>query len=65
MPAFYFALTDTLVANDINDATRIANSGRRWRTVTLKGEVVETSGAMTGGGNSQKRCNDLLTLICH
>ena len=59
LPAFYYALNDTLVANDINDATRIANSGRRWRVVTLKGEVVETSGAMTGGGNSQKRCDSL------
>lgn len=56
LPAFYYALNDTLIANNIADATRISMSGsQRWRTVTLKGEVVEVSGAMTGGGNVQRR----------
>uniref|UniRef100_A0A915DJ13 Structural maintenance of chromosomes protein 4 n=1 Tax=Ditylenchus dipsaci TaxID=166011 RepID=A0A915DJ13_9BILA len=56
LPAFYFALNETLIADDIVAATRISMAGgRRWRTVTLKGEVVEVSGAMTGGGNSQRR----------
>ncbi|VDN02672.1 unnamed protein product [Thelazia callipaeda] len=56
LPAFYSVLRDTLVANDITAATRIGLDGNvRWRVVTLNGEVVETSGAMTGGGNSQKR----------
>lgn len=56
LPAFYYALNDTLVADDITMATRISMScNKRWRTVTLKGEVVEISGAMTGGGGVQKR----------
>ncbi|KAL3101394.1 hypothetical protein niasHT_021512 [Heterodera trifolii] len=57
LPAFYFAVQDTLVADDIISATRIGiNSGsRRWRTVTLKGEIVDVSGSMTGGGNQQIR----------
>lgn len=56
LPAFYFALRDTLVANDITTATRIGMGGsRRYRVVTLKGEVVETTGSMTGGGRSERR----------
>ncbi|KAI1723013.1 SMC proteins flexible hinge domain-containing protein [Ditylenchus destructor] len=57
LPAFYYALYDTLVADDITKANQIAfpQSGKRWRTVTLKGEVIETSGAMTGGGHGQKK----------
>lgn len=32
---------------------RIAYAGgKRWRVVTLNGEMVEQSGAMSGGGNS-------------
>lgn len=57
LPAFYFALHDTLVADDITTATRIGMGGtKRYRVVTLKGEVVETSGSMTGGGRSERRC---------
>uniref|UniRef100_A0A914I5F6 Structural maintenance of chromosomes protein 4 n=1 Tax=Globodera rostochiensis TaxID=31243 RepID=A0A914I5F6_GLORO len=57
LPAFYFAVQDTLVADDIVAATRIGinSGGRRWRTVTLKGEIVDVSGSMTGGGNQQIR----------
>jgi structural maintenance of chromosome 4 len=56
LPAFYFTLRDTLVADDIVAANRIAFGGsRRWRTITLKGEVIETHGSMTGGGKSTKR----------
>uniref|UniRef100_A0A915DYX7 SMC hinge domain-containing protein n=1 Tax=Ditylenchus dipsaci TaxID=166011 RepID=A0A915DYX7_9BILA len=58
LPAFYYALTDTLIAEDISIAARVSmptySGGKRWRTVTLKGEVVEVSGAMTGGGNAQR-----------
>jgi len=65
LPAFYHALHETLVTDDITSATRIAlpssGNGKRWRTVTLKGEVVEASGAMTGGGNTQKR---YVLIIC-
>ncbi|KAJ6639310.1 Structural maintenance of chromosomes protein 4, partial [Pseudolycoriella hygida] len=50
LPAFYFALHDTLVADDIEQATRIAYGAKRYRTVTLKGELIEISGSMSGGG---------------
>uniref|UniRef100_A0A336MBX2 Structural maintenance of chromosomes protein n=1 Tax=Culicoides sonorensis TaxID=179676 RepID=A0A336MBX2_CULSO len=49
---FYFALRDTVVANDLEQGTRIAYGARRWRVVTLQGGVIETSGTMTGGGRS-------------
>lgn len=50
LPAFYLALQDTLVANDLEQASRIAYGQVRYRVVTLKGEVIERSGAMSGGG---------------
>lgn len=44
-PAFYFALRDTLVAQDMEQATRIAfQKHRRWRVVTLKGQIIEMAG---------------------
>lgn len=44
-PAFYFALRDTLVAQDMEQATRIAfQKDRRWRVVTLKGQIIEMAG---------------------
>ncbi|NXN18183.1 SMC4 protein, partial [Indicator maculatus] len=49
--AFYFALRDTLVAKDMDQATRVAfQNERRWRVVTLQGQIIEQSGTMTGGG---------------
>lgn len=56
--AFYKALSDTLVAADTEQATRIAypkGGGRRWRVVTLAGNLIETSGAMSGGGGTPQR----------
>lgn len=53
--AFYFALRDTLVATDMDQATRIAYGRQRYRVVTLKGDVIEMSGTMSGGGRSQFR----------
>lgn len=48
---FYFALRDTVVAENLDDATRIAfENEKRWRVVTLEGQVIEISGTMTGGG---------------
>ena len=44
LPAFYFALRDTLVANDLEQATRIAYGKTRYRVVTLAGQLIETSG---------------------
>uniref|UniRef100_A0A8C3V995 Structural maintenance of chromosomes protein n=1 Tax=Catharus ustulatus TaxID=91951 RepID=A0A8C3V995_CATUS len=49
--AFYFALRDTLVAKNLEEATRIAfQKDKRWRVVTLQGQIIEVSGTMTGGG---------------
>ena len=50
--AFYFAFRDTLVANNLNQANGLAfSNGKRWRVVTVTGQLIETSGTMTGGGN--------------
>ncbi|KAJ4348423.1 Structural maintenance of chromosomes protein 4 [Didymosphaeria variabile] len=48
---FYNVLQDTLVAKDLDQANRVAYSARRWRVVTLNGELIETAGTMSGGGN--------------
>nr|XP_030136276.3 structural maintenance of chromosomes protein 4 isoform X1 [Taeniopygia guttata]XP_030136277.3 structural maintenance of chromosomes protein 4 isoform X1 [Taeniopygia guttata]XP_030136278.3 structural maintenance of chromosomes protein 4 isoform X1 [Taeniopygia guttata] len=49
--AFYFALRDTLVVKNLEEATRIAfEKEQRWRVVTLQGQIIEVSGTMTGGG---------------
>ena len=54
--ALYFALKNTLVANDIKEGTNIAfNSGLgNFRVVTLKGELIEISGVMSGGGRPKQ-----------
>ncbi len=48
--AFYFAVRDTLVADNMEQAKRIAFGKKRWRVVTLSGQLLETSGTMSGGG---------------
>ncbi|XP_043229658.1 structural maintenance of chromosomes protein 4-like isoform X2 [Amphibalanus amphitrite] len=48
--AFYYALRDTLVADDLTQATRIGYGRQRHRVVTLRGDLIETSGTMSGGG---------------
>ncbi|XP_061861791.1 structural maintenance of chromosomes protein 4 isoform X2 [Colius striatus] len=54
--AFYFALQDTLVASNLEEATRIAfQKEKRWRVVTLQGQIIEQSGTMTGGGVKVKK----------
>jgi structural maintenance of chromosome 4 len=56
LPAFSKALGNTLVAKDMDQANRIAFGGaRRWRVVTLDGGLIETSGAMSGGGSQPSR----------
>lgn len=55
LPAFYYGLHDTLVANNLDQATRIAYNTKRHRVVTLKGELIETSGTMSGGGKTVLR----------
>ena len=55
LPAFYFAVKDTLLVNDIDKATQVAfHSGKRHRVVTTGGSLIDTSGTMTGGGSSVK-----------
>jgi structural maintenance of chromosome 4 len=54
-PAFYHALQDTLVAKDLAQANRIAYGARRWRVVTLAGELIDKSGTMSGGGTTVKK----------
>jgi len=49
--AFFFALQRTLVATDMEQATRIGLQGRtRWRVVTMAGGLIDSSGTMSGGG---------------
>ncbi|CAG4968620.1 unnamed protein product [Parnassius apollo] len=55
LPAFYYALRDTLVAKDLEQASRIAYGHTRYRVVTLNGDVIEIAGTMSGGGKSTMR----------
>lgn len=54
-PAFYMAMRDTLVAKNLESAEKIAYSGKRWRVVTLGGQLIDTSGTMSGGGTRVSR----------
>lgn len=55
-PAFWKALGNTLVARDIDEANRVAVGGRvRYRVVTLDGQLVDSSGTMSGGGTTVAR----------
>ncbi|KAI9757041.1 MAG: hypothetical protein M4579_003610 [Chaenotheca gracillima] len=49
-PAFFSVLQNTLVAKDLEQANRIAYGAKRWRVVTLDGQLIDKSGTMTGGG---------------
>ncbi|KAK5172801.1 Structural maintenance of chromosomes protein 4 [Saxophila tyrrhenica] len=49
-PAFYSLLQNTLVAKDLDQANRIAYGAKRWRVVTLDGQLIDKSGTMSGGG---------------
>lgn len=44
-----------MVADNLDQATRIAYGAQRYRVVTLKGEMIELTGTMSGGGNQQLR----------
>jgi structural maintenance of chromosome 4 len=54
-PAFYHSLQNTLVATDLAQANRIAYGAKRWRVVTLDGQLIDKSGTMSGGGNTVKK----------
>lgn len=49
-PAFYSVVQNTLVAKDLVQANRIAYGAKRWRVVTLDGQLIDVSGTMSGGG---------------
>lgn len=50
-PAFFHVLQNTLVAEDLDQAERIAYGAKRWRVVTLDGKLIDTAGTMSGGGS--------------
>ncbi|XP_048431168.1 structural maintenance of chromosomes protein 4 [Pyrus x bretschneideri] len=54
--AFFAALGNTIVAKDLDQATRIAYGGNREfrRVVTLDGSLFEKSGTMSGGGSKPR-----------
>lgn len=54
-PAFYSVMLNTLVAEDLEQANRIAYGARRWRVVTLDGQLIDVSGTMSGGGTRVAR----------
>lgn len=54
-PAFFSVLQNTLVAKDLEQANRIAYGARRWRVVTLDGQLIDVSGTMSGGGTRVAR----------
>lgn len=54
-PAFFQVLQNTLVAENLEQANRIAYGKRRWRVVTLDGKLIDTSGTMSGGGTRVSR----------
>lgn len=55
LPAFFYSLQNTLVADELEQATRIAYGAQRHRIVTLKGELIEIAGTMSGGGRTSLR----------
>ncbi|KAJ9102655.1 hypothetical protein QFC19_004764 [Naganishia cerealis] len=54
-PAFYKAVMNTLVAHDLEQAQRIGYGKKRWRVVTLAGQLIDPSGTMSGGGARVQR----------
>lgn len=55
-PALYLGVSNTLVAPDLETATRWAYDFKtRWRVVTLDGGLIETSGTMAGGGKASRK----------
>ena len=50
LPAFYSVLQNTVVAQSLDQANRVAYGAKRWRVVTLEGQLIDKSGTMSGGG---------------
>ena len=53
--AFYSVLRETLLAKDLAQANRVAFGAKRQRVVTLDGNLIETTGLMSGGGAKPQR----------
>ena len=55
-PAFYYAFRNTVVADDLDQASRIAyGNDKRWkRVVTLDGQLIESTGTISGGGSKPR-----------
>jgi structural maintenance of chromosome 4 len=51
--AFYHALSDTLVCDSLDDASKFAFGARRCRVVTTSGALFDRSGTISGGGQSK------------
>lgn len=65
LPALYLAVTNTLVAPDLETATRWAyDYKKRWRVVTLDGKLIETTGTMSGGGKAVARGRMKISVSC-
>lgn len=55
-----YLLGNTVVVDNLDNATAIARAGRHQvRVVTLDGQLINASGAMTGGANRQQRAGVL------
>ncbi|EIW71748.1 hypothetical protein TREMEDRAFT_27197 [Tremella mesenterica DSM 1558] len=54
-PAFFKGVFNTLVAEDLAQAQRIGYGKKRWRVVTLAGQLIDPSGTMSGGGTKVSR----------
>jgi len=54
--ALFLGVGQTIVAPDLETATRWAyDFGKRWRVVTVGGQLIETSGTMAGGGKNVRK----------
>jgi structural maintenance of chromosome 4 len=54
--AFFYAMRNTVVATDLEQASRIAyGQDKRWsRVVTMAGEMINETGTMSGGGGKPR-----------
>ncbi|RNF08495.1 putative structural maintenance of chromosome protein 4 [Trypanosoma rangeli] len=53
--AFYQAVRDTLLVRDLGEAREVAFGGpQRFRVVTVRGELAEPGGSITGGGSTPR-----------
>jgi structural maintenance of chromosome 4 len=51
---FYFSMRNTLVCENMEVAKVVAYGRERHRVVTTAGDVIESSGVMSGGGRPKQ-----------